>query len=45
MFFTVPFQVHSINDEFQPFQTGSVFTSALYEYRVIFTVDGLITVS
>ena len=27
---TVPYQVHSITDKWQPFQSESVFTSALY---------------
>ena len=42
-----PFQIHSITDKFKPFQSRSVLTSALcyasalYEGRVIFTVDGL----
>ena len=29
-FITVLFQVHSITEELQPFQSGNVFTSALY---------------
>ena len=49
MFISVPFQVRSITDELQPFQSGSVFykrttlTNAPYEHRVVFTVDGRIT--
>ena len=49
MFIIVPFQVRSITDELQPFQSGSVFykrttlTNAPYEHRVVFTVDGRIT--
>ena len=48
-FLIVLFQVGSITAENKPFQSGSVFyepaklTSALYKHRVIFTVDGLIT--
>ena len=49
MLIIVPFQVCSITDELQPFQSGSVFyesarlTSAPYDHVVIITVDGLIT--
>ena len=51
---TVPLQVQTITACSKPFQSESLFAlcfvykgallmSALYEYRVIFTVDGLIT--
>ena len=46
---TVPFQVCSIAGKNKPFQSGSVFyerakpTGELYKHRVIFTVDGRIT--
>ena len=45
-FITVPFQVRSITNDFQSFQSGSVFyerqTDRLHyaEHRVIYTVDG-----
>ena len=48
---TVCLQIQSVTDEFKAFQTGSVFTSVpfwwarFYERRVIFTVDGLITLA
>ena len=47
IFITVSFQVHSITNKIKPFQSGRVFyeyaklTGALFEHRVIFTVDGL----
>ena len=49
IFITVPFQVVQITDKNKLFQSGSVFykpaklTCALYKHRVIFTVDGRIT--
>ena len=50
IFITVPFQVLSITDKNDPLQSGSVFyeraklTGAQFKHRVIFTVDGHITV-
>ena len=45
MFITAPFQVRSITDENNPFQSGIVFyehatmTGMPYEHRVIITID------
>ena len=39
MFITVPFQVRSITDKLQPFQSGSVFTSALFGERTFTSTE------